>query len=339
MEEIKMFTTKTTFKEIREVKELAPVFPYLIWSMQPGGHEDIKDENSLEDVQAKNPTWQASDMVYGLNRLLKIAREEGKYLFDVYSEEERKEDSGKEHVKLIYFPAQGSQRFVILAAGGGYGAVCSLAEAFPVAARLNELGIPVFCLNYRIGGPALFPKPMDDLAAAYRFIRDHAETFKVDPGTYAVGGFSAGGHLAAAWGTKELGFRKYQLPAPEVLLLDYPMIALWRTVRQLPEPYQKMMLQGYLGEQYSEEQTSPYNIDENIDADYPPVYLIQAEDDPIVPFWNAQDMVKTLKEYQIPYRFEHPVSGGHGYGLGSGTKAEGWIERAAGYWNSLTLER
>lgn len=81
-------------------------------------------------------------------------------------------------------------------------------EAFPVAARLSEMGMPVFCLNYRVAGKEpLFPKPMEDLSAAYRFLKDHEDQFDIDARHYAVGGFSAGGHLAACWGLRDWDMR------------------------------------------------------------------------------------------------------------------------------------
>ena len=329
-----MLTTKTTFKEIMEIKELKFVIPYMIWDNKNNVSGRIKDKMSFEDVQSENPTWNASDMVLGLQRLLDIGKMEENFIYNVYSEDEIEESPAKKHVKLFHFPAAG-KRFVILAAGGGYGAVCSLPEAFPVAAKLNELGITAFCLNYRIGPPNLFPKPMEDLAAAYQFISKNAESFGINANEYAVCGFSAGGHLTASWGTKELGFRKYNLPAPEILLLNYPLLAFWRTIRKLPLPLQKMMLRGYLGKGYSKKMCQPYNIDENIDEEFPPVYLIQAENDDTVPIWNSEEMVEKLKNQQIPYLYEHPEEGGHGYGLGSNTDAEGWVERAVEFWGSL----
>ena len=326
-----MITVNTTFKEIREIENLKIVIPYLIGN----GESMLTPDKTLADLQKASPTWAAVDMAYGLQRLQEIADTHQTYLYDVYSEKEISEEPGKANVKLIHFPATGSKKFVVLAAGGGYGAVCSLVEAFPVAAKLNEMGITVFCLNYRVGPPELMPKPMEDLAAAYRFISKHAHIFKVDAKHYAVGGFSAGGHLAGAWGTKDLGYRKHQVPAPEILFLGYPLLAMWRTIYPLPEGISKQMLTGYFGEDYTEEKCKPYNIDENVDAKYPSVYLVHAENDDTVPIWGSQDMAKVLEENHIIYRFEHPRTGGHGFGLGSTCEASGWVKRAVDFWNSL----
>lgn len=326
-----MITPNTTFKEIKEIENLNKVFPYLIGN----GEAMLTPDKTLNDLQSASPTWSAVDMAYGLQRLKEIADTNETYLYDVYSKEEISQEPGKAQVKLIYFPAPDSKKFVILAAGGAYGAVCSLVEAFPVAARLNELGITVFCLNYRVGPPKLLPKPMEDLAAAYKFISKYSELFQVDPEHYGVGGFSAGGHLAGAWGTKELGFRKYEVPAPEILLLGYPFLAMWRTLQPMPKEISKQMLTGYFGEDYSEEICKVYNIDENVDEKYPAVYLVHAEDDTTVPIWNSKDMVKALRSNRIACQMEAPKTGEHGFGLGSDCEAAGWVERAVVFWDSL----
>lgn len=329
-----MITKKMTFGQMREMQALKDLVPYFVFSKGAVENENATSDMCLEDVHAKQPTWSADDMLLGLQRVEALAESKEEFVYSVYGEEEIKADPEKEHVKLFHFPAQ-SKAFVILASGGAYGSVCSLSESFPVAAKLNELGVTVFCLNYRVGPPNLMPKPMDDLAAAYRFIAEHADMLEVDPARYAVGGFSAGGHLAASWGTKELGYHKYGCPAPEILLLDYPMISMWKAVGRMPEPIRNMMFTGYFGEHYTEETCKPYNIDDNIDKDYPPVYLIQAENDSVVSIENSQKMAELLEQYQIPFRYEHPKTGGHGYGLGSDADAAGWVERALEFWKEL----
>ena len=340
-----MISENSTIKEIKNDSILTEIAPYLIYNTAMDGTENLSDDSStLRDIQKKTPTWSATDMAYGLNRIIENGKRGNQLLFQVYSLQEITLCPEKQHVKLIYFPpsasAEKQKKFVILAAGGGYGAVCSLAEAFPVAAKLSELGFSVFCLNYRVAGTEpLFPKPMEDLAAAYAFLKKHENEFEIDTDHYAVGGFSAGGHLAASWGLPELGYKKYNYPAPELLLLGYPLLSVWRTLQLLPENYQKAMLNAYLGTDHSEKTCKPYNIDEMADNDYPAVFMIQAENDDVVPIWNTSEFFEKLKERKVSCEYEHPKTGGHGFGLGSETEANGWIERAVTFWKKLCSEK
>lgn len=219
----------------------------------------------------------------------------------------------------MFFPAKERKedaKTAILAAGGGYGGVCSMGEAFPVAAKMRELGIDVFCLNYRVAGKGtLFPKPMEDLAAAYAFLKKSEKELGICMKDYAVGGFSAGGHLAACWGTKELGYRKYGYEKPKALLLDYPLINIWRTMKAFPIPIKTMMLVRLFGMKFSEKKCKPYDVDLAVDEGYPATYMIQAENDTVVPIWNSREFAEKLESLGVPHEYELVAAGGHGYGL------------------------
>lgn len=342
-----MFNKNSTIQEIKENFYIKKIAPYLIYNLESDGAGNFVDNTrTLLDIQKTNITWSAEDMAYGLNRLVEIAKSGVEILHSVYVKEEVEKDNSLQDVKLIFFPAKETNEniiynpFVILAAGGGYGAVCSMTEAFPVAARLNELGISVFCLNYRVGGEApLFPKPMEDLAAAVKMLLHNQTKFSIDKMHYAVGGFSAGGHLAATWGLKDFGYLKFGIQKPELILLDYPLLSVWRTLSTLTEPLRSIMLGTYLGQGFSEELCHKYNIDEMMDETYPPVYMIHAENDTTVPIWNSREFEDELQKFQIPVQYEHPKSGGHGFGLGSETEAKGWVERANIFWEELKKEK
>lgn len=135
---------------------------------------------------------------------------------------------------------------IILLAGGAYGAVCTMVESLPVAAKFNELGIDCFCLNYETATPdsfekGLLPAPLDDLAKSCKLI---FETDKFDYKTYCVCGFSAGGHIASLWGTNIIGAKKYNLPLPKALLLVYPLI----TMENVKDgPIKRYMCAGMFG--------------------------------------------------------------------------------------------
>ena len=316
-------------EEIRHLSGMEEVLPLLI-----GGSDELKPTMTLDSIEKEHPTWNAQDMLKGLCRLQEIAASGKPFIYPLYGSEECAEDSKKQTVKLVHFPAEEKKSCIILAAGGAYGGVCSLAESFPVAARLNELGYPVFCLNYRVGPPELMPKPMEDMASAVSYLAEHQEELSIDMDHYAVGGFSAGGHLAAAWGTQHLGARNYGLKQPDLLLLDYPMVSVWKTIRMMPEYIAHFLMKGYFGEDYSEEKCRPYNIDENVDEGYPPVYLVQAEDDGTVPMWNAELLKRAMDRNHVKHHIEITERGGHGFGLGSATGANGWVDRAVEYWEA-----
>lgn len=114
----------------------------------------------------------------------------------------------------------------LLVPGGGYGMVCSFIEGVPIARKLNKKGISAFILYYHIRNKALYPAPMDDLALAVREIREKREEYNIDFDGYSIWGASAGGHLAASFGTDNVGYAKYGLPKPAALILAYPVISM-----------------------------------------------------------------------------------------------------------------
>ena len=61
----------------------------------------------------------------------------------------------------------------------------------------NKSGCQVIAIDYRLSPEHPFPAPIDDGVAAFRHIRDNAESFGADPARLAVGGDSAGGAIAA----------------------------------------------------------------------------------------------------------------------------------------------
>lgn len=61
---------------------------------------------------------------------------------------------------------------------------------------LNENGIAFVSINYRLSPEAMHPAHVGDVAAAIRWVRDHAAGFGGDPNKLVLMGHSAGCHLA-----------------------------------------------------------------------------------------------------------------------------------------------
>ena len=126
----------------------------------------------------------------------------------------------------------------------------------------------------------------------------------------------------------------YGFSQPEALLLDYPLSSLL----SLPKgPVRDFMMQGLFGTGYNEQVVLEYAVEHHIDAAYPPTWIEKAADDTTIPAKDTENLINALKEKHVPYFCETVPSGGHGFGLGSGTPAEGWVVRAADWYKSLPV--
>ena len=114
-----------------------------------------------------------------------------------------------------------SHPVAIVCPGGGYRRVCSFVEGHPYAKKLNAMGCHAVVVYYRVNVLARYPAPQDDLARAVRVVHAHAEEWNLDMNGYSVWGSSAGGHLAASFGTENMGYVHYDLPKPGALILTF----------------------------------------------------------------------------------------------------------------------
>jgi hypothetical protein len=167
-------------------------------------YPELGDERSLEDI-GKEERYDTESLVLGMQRLLDISKRGFKLNLPLYTEKEIAECPSRKNAVLTFFRGEPGAPYIILCSGGGYVILTNISEGFPTAARFNSYGYNVFVVTYRVDDAPIFPKPQEDVAAAIGYIEAHAEELRVQAGHYAIGGFSAGGHLAASWGTKEMG--------------------------------------------------------------------------------------------------------------------------------------
>jgi acetyl esterase/lipase len=93
---------------------------------------------------------------------------------------------------------------------GGHSRQAGAFENWPeVLASIAARGYVVGSVNYRLSGEAAFPAAEQDIKAAIRWLRSHADAYGIDPSRVLVWGASAGGQLAAltatSCGIAELG--------------------------------------------------------------------------------------------------------------------------------------
>lgn len=127
-------------------------------------------------------------------------------------------------IKLrAYQPAdQDSSAPLIVFAHFGGGVIGDLETCHAFCGILARIArTAVLSVDYRLAPDHRFPAGLDDVLAAFRWARDHAERFGAAPGTAAIGGDSMGGNFAAvvAQEMKRLGEAQ-----PALQLLIYPAV-------------------------------------------------------------------------------------------------------------------
>ncbi len=281
---------------------------------------------TFEDLKESVPAWNTKSMIQGVQYLVDRL-EKGQVFYDIWSSQEIEEEPVRQYTGLAAFPVEHPAKYVLICPGGGYENICAMAEGYPVAKKMNELGYAAFVLQYRVDPEKpLKDRPLEDVAKALTFINQNAERFHVIPGEYAIAGFSAGGHLAGSFCVKELGYEKYSLPRPEAVFLSYPVVT-------LGEEAHVGSRNALLGVDSTEEERKRYSVEQHVTKEFPPVFVWQCDGDDTVPFANSRMLVEELNRHQVPNSYEVYHSTAHGWGAADGTLADNWILRAVRFWD------
>lgn len=188
------------------------------------------------------------------------------------------------------------------------------------------MGYNAFVCRYRVVKETFFQNPQDDVACCLRWILENSKNMNVCIDYYAICGFSAGGYLAASWGTKSIGYGAYHLPKPKTVILGYPVITMGDYTHKLSRA-------NFLEEKQDDPiYIEKYSIERQVDADYPDTFLWACEKDRCVPFQNTLMMCDVLKKHSCRTEFHSYDGNAHGWGLAVGTAAEGWLEQAISFW-------
>lgn len=212
--------------------------------------------------------------------------------------------------------------FVLILPGGGYtSAIYSGQEGAGYAEYIRNLGWNAFVLEYST--KMQHPAPLEDISLALEIIEQNKNFFSVSMDSYAVCGSSAGGHLAASWCTKAVGYAVYEKPRPATAILVYPVISF------LDESDGETQ-RNLLGDEPSDELRHLLSVQEHVDGDYPPTYVWVFVEDGLKT--NAELMEKALEDAGVEHVARYFTGGRHGIGLAEGTEAEGWLTEAVAFW-------
>ena len=215
----------------------------------------------------------------------------------------------------------------VICPGGGYRRVCSFIEGHPYAKKLNAMGYHAVVVYYRVNVLAKYPAPQDDLARAVRELQEKAEKWKLDMKGYSLWGSSAGGHLAASFGTENMGYSQYGLPKPGALILTYPVVT-------MGEKTHEGSCNFLIGADAGTEMVQFASIEQQVTENYPPTFLWWGASDSCVDPENSRMLRQALEANHIPCQCIEYPGVEHGVGIGKGLPCEGWLEKAVAFWEA-----
>lgn len=212
--------------------------------------------------------------------------------YDIYSPQEKAVDLNKKNTGLLFFRGKPHGKTAIISAGGGFAYVGAMHDSFPPAQALAKRGYNAFALIYRVGAR----EACEDLSRAVAFIHEHSKELQVDVRDYSLWGGSAGARMAAwvgTYGTKSFGEKSY--PQPAAVIMEYTG----------------------LGDVTGNEQ---------------PTYNCVGTADRIAWYGTMKRRIKDIQANGTDAAIEVFPGLPHGFGLGEGTVAEGWLDRAVSFW-------
>lgn len=234
-----------------------------------------------------------------VNHLIDEVNNNKRIFYDFYTEQQKQQDASKKNTGLFFYRGNPNAPFAIVCPGGGFSYIGSLHEGFPFALEISKKGFNAFVIRYRIGSEQ---KATEDLAAAITHIFRNAEAFGVNTKSYSLWGGSAGARMVgniALSGVANYGGGNH--PKPSALVIAYT---------------------GH----------STYS------SNFPPTFITVSADDGIANISTVERRVENLRNAGVEVDYRRYRNAGHGFGLGTGTDAEGWLDFAVKFWEKQIAE-
>lgn len=263
----------------------------------PWDDRDYDETMRLTDIGALLPYHSHVNrdvVVSALNRMIDDATAGKTVFYDIYTKAQRQAEPTRENTGLFFFRGQPDAPFAVVAPGGGFSYVGSVHEGFPYAVEISNRGYNAFVLKYRAGQGGTVAT--QDLAEALSYIFRNADALGVSTTAYSLWGSSAGARMAAAIGSH--GTARFGAP-------------------ELPKP--SAIVMAYTG--HSE-----------LGSSDPATFVVVGERDGIAPPAIMERRVALLRRAGTDVEYHKYRGVGHGFGLGAGTSAEGWVADAVRFW-------
>jgi acetyl esterase/lipase len=224
---------------------------------------------------------------------------------------------------------------VIVFPGGGYNKLAIELEGSEICEWFASIGITGILLKYRVPGSGhhwdkdcncgkdpVKPMALQDAQRAVSLVRSKASEWNIDTDKIGVMGFSAGGHLVADVSTN---YRKKA----------YKMTDEIDKVSCKPD-FGISFFPGHMlvhtDHEYGLNRTLP------VDSNTPPMFILQAGNDPVDTIQNSLVYYIALRKANVPAEYHIYAEGGHAFGLNkTALDNPRWHELPIADWEALVI--
>ena len=214
-----------------------------------------------------------------------------------------------------HLPLKSNGAAMLLIPGGSYSGIYE-GQGTPFAQWLNEQGITVFVLRYRLGSAGYrYPAQLQDAVQAMRMVRSRATEWKIQPHRIGVMGFSAGGHLTSTLLThpedgEVAGANAGERVSarPDLAILCYPVISM------LTKPHETSR-RNLIGASPTDELARRTSSELQVHPGLPPCFVWHTTEDKMVPVDHSLLFATALHQNGVPHELHLYQHGDHGTGL------------------------
>lgn len=203
---------------------------------------------------------------------------------------------------------------VILWICGGAFAVMERCVWLPTLMDYARAGYAVASVDYRTAPQDPFPAALEDVRAAVRWLRAHADEFGFDPGRIATMGESAGGYLAsmAALGGGEYDVgENLDFAGPVQAVVNYYGVSDFGLPGQ-DARCNHQVIDEFLGEDLSPARLEGLACRNLVREDSAPMLIFHGDRDDLVPIEGSEALYAALQAKGVPSELCVLHGAGHG---------------------------
>lgn len=184
---------------------------------------------------------------------------------------------------------------------------------------LTDAGFTVFAVRHGSSPKFSIPEAIADVRRSVRFIRHHADRFKIDADRLGVFGYSAGGHLSLMLGTaSDEGDASANDPIDNTSDRVSAVVAfvaptdLRIMVKDAPERLPAYARFPALDLDMKNAHAGSPLV--HVSPDDPPTLLIAGDKDDLVPIQHSRNIQTAFEEAKVESRLIEVAGAGHGFG-------------------------